>query len=540
MSYTALYRKFRPNTFEDVKGQDHIVTTLKNQIQADRIGHAFLFCGTRGTGKTTVAKILARAVNCEHPVNGSPCNECAACKGILSGTSMNVIEIDAASNNGVDNIREIREEVAYRPTQGKYKVYIIDEVHMLSAGAFNALLKTLEEPPSYVIFILATTEAHKIPVTILSRCQRYDFHRISIDTITERLKELMEKEQVDAEERALRYVAKAGDGSMRDSLSLLDQCIAFYLGEKLTYDRVLDVLGTVDHEVFSRLLRQVLAGNVSGCIHILEELLTGGKELGQFVSDFTWYLRNLLLVKTSEHAEEVLDVSTENLQALLEESEMIESDTLMRYIRVFSELSSQLRYATQKRVMVEIGLIKLCRPAMETNLDSVLDRLRVLEEKMERGVPVIAAQGAAEGISYGKGGSSFVEETEREPDVKPEKAAPEDLQKIKNNWKMIVGQTEGMFKSFLSTAVPKYNGDTGENKLFVEFTNDLAQNCVEDPAKKELLEALITRQIGKSVEVEMLLKKRDSHKELAEISVDDILKQAVHMDIVVEDEPDEE
>ena len=540
MSYTALYRKFRPNTFEDVKGQDHIVTTLKNQIQADRIGHAFLFCGTRGTGKTTVAKILARAVNCEHPVNGSPCNKCAACKGILSGTSMNVIEIDAASNNGVDNIREIREEVAYRPTQGKYKVYIIDEVHMLSAGAFNALLKTLEEPPSYVIFILATTEAHKIPVTILSRCQRYDFHRISIDTITERLKELMEKEQVDAEERALRYVAKAGDGSMRDSLSLLDQCIAFYLGEKLTYDRVLDVLGTVDHEVFSRLLRQVLAGNVSGCIHILEELLTGGKELGQFVSDFTWYLRNLLLVKTSEHAEEVLDVSTENLQALLEESEMIESDTLMRYIRVFSELSSQLRYATQKRVMVEIGLIKLCRPAMETNLDSVLDRLRVLEEKMERGVPVIAAQGVTEGISYGEGGSSFVEETEREPDVKPEKAAPEDLQKIKNNWKMIVGQTEGMFKSFLSTAVPKYNGNTGENKLFVEFTNDLAQNCVEDPAKKELLEALITRQIGKSVEVEMLLKKRDSHKELAEISVDDILKQAVHMDIVVEDEPDEE
>lgn len=540
MSYTALYRKFRPNTFEDVKGQDHIVTTLKNQIQADRIGHAFLFCGTRGTGKTTVAKILARAVNCEHPVNGSPCNECAACKGILSGTSMNVIEIDAASNNGVDNIREIREEVAYRPTQGKYKVYIIDEVHMLSAGAFNALLKTLEEPPSYVIFILATTEAHKIPVTILSRCQRYDFHRISIDTITERLKELMEKEQVDAEERALRYVAKAGDGSMRDSLSLLDQCIAFYLGEKLTYDRVLDVLGTVDHEVFSRLLRQVLAGNVSGCIHILEELLTGGKELGQFVSDFTWYLRNLLLVKTSEHTEEVLDVSTENLQALLEESEMIESDTLMRYIRVFSELSSQLRYATQKRVMVEIGLIKLCRPAMETNLDSVLDRLRVLEEKMERGVPVIAAQGVTEGISYGEGGSSFVEETEREPDVKPEKAAPEDLQKIKNNWKMIVGQTEGMFKSFLSTAVPKYNGNTGENKLFVEFTNDLAQNCVEDPAKKELLEALITRQIGKSVEVEMLLKKRDSHKELAEISVDDILKQAVHMDIVVEDEPDEE
>ena len=218
MSYTALYRKFRPQEFEDVKGQEHIVTTLKNQIKADRIGHAYLFCGTRGTGKTTVAKIFAKAVNCEHPVDGSPCGKCPVCQGIAAGTSMNVIEIDAASNNGVDNIRQIREEVSYRPTEGKYKVYIIDEVHMLSAGAFNALLKTLEEPPAYVIFILATTEAHKIPITILSRCQRYDFHRISIDTITDRLAELMRTEQVDVEERALRYVAKAGDGSMRSIL----------------------------------------------------------------------------------------------------------------------------------------------------------------------------------------------------------------------------------------------------------------------------------------------------------------------------------
>ena len=219
MSYTALYRKFRPDNFADVKGQDHIVTTLTNQIKHNRIGHAYLFCGTRGTGKTTVAKILAKAVNCEHPVNGSPCNECAMCKAIQAGTAMNVIEIDAASNNGVDNIREIREEVSYRPTEGKYKVYIIDEVHMLSTGAFNALLKTLEEPPSYVMFILATTEAHKIPITILSRCQRYDFHRITIDTIAARLDELLKVEGVEAEEKAVRYVAKAGDGSMRIALT---------------------------------------------------------------------------------------------------------------------------------------------------------------------------------------------------------------------------------------------------------------------------------------------------------------------------------
>ena len=246
MSYQALYRKFRPQEFDDVKGQDHIVTTLKNQIKADRIGHAYLFCGTRGTGKTTIAKIFAKAVNCEHPVDGSPCGECPTCRAIAAGNSMNVIEIDAASNNGVDNIRQIREEVEYRPTEGKYKVYIIDEVHMLSIGAFNALLKTLEEPPAYVIFILATTEAHKIPITILSRCQRYDFRRISIDTITARLRELMDAEQVTVEDRALRYIAKAGDGSMRDALSLLDQCIAFYLGQELTYDKVLDTLGAVD------------------------------------------------------------------------------------------------------------------------------------------------------------------------------------------------------------------------------------------------------------------------------------------------------
>ena len=241
MSYTALYRKWRPRVFGDVKGQDHIVTTLQNQIRSERIGHAYLFCGTRGTGKTSVAKIFAKAVNCEHPVNG----ECPSCQQIQAGTSLNVVEIDAASNNGVENIREIRDQVQYPPTEGKYRVYIIDEVHMLSTGAFNALLKTLEEPPSYVIFILATTEVHKIPITVLSRCQRYDFRRITVDTIADRLKELTDAEGMAVEDRALRYVAKAGDGSMRDALSLLDQCAAFHYGETLTYENVLDVPGAV-------------------------------------------------------------------------------------------------------------------------------------------------------------------------------------------------------------------------------------------------------------------------------------------------------
>ena len=380
MSYTALYRKFRPQEFEDVKGQEHIVTTLKNQIKADRIGHAYLFCGTRGTGKTTAAKIFAKAVNCEHPVDGSPCGTCEACRAIAAGNSMNVIEIDAASNNGVENIRQIREEVEYAPTEGKYKVYIIDEVHMLSIGAFNALLKTLEEPPSYVIFILATTEVHKIPITILSRCQRYDFHRISIETISARLTELLEKENVAAEERAVRYIAKAADGSMRDALSLLDQCIAFYLGEELTYEHVLEVLGAVDTEVFSSLLRRILGQDIVGAIEQLEEIIIQGRELGQFVTDFTWYLRNLLLVQSSDDMEEVLDMSAENLTLLKEEAKMVEAETLFRYIRIFSELSNQVKYSSQKRILIEIALIKLCRPQMERDEASVLERISRIEK----------------------------------------------------------------------------------------------------------------------------------------------------------------
>lgn len=395
MSYTALYRKFRPSVFDEVKGQDHIVTTLKNQIKAGRIGHAYLFTGTRGTGKTTIAKIFARAVNCEHPIDGSPCEECAACRAIASGTSMNVIEIDAASNNGVDNIREIVDEVSYSPAEGKYKVYIIDEVHMLSIGAFNALLKTLEEPPSYVIFILATTEVHKIPITILSRCQRYDFKRITIDTIAARLQELAQKEDVLVEEKALRYIAKAADGSMRDGLSLFDQCIAFHIGETLTFDKVLDVLGAVDTEVFSRLVREVMTYNVVGCIQILEEVVMQGRELSQFVLDFTWYLRNLMLLKAvstdgsqMQAMENIMEVSSDNLLRLKEEAEMIETESLLRYIRIMSELSGQLRYATGKRILIEIALIKLCKPAMEMDIDSVLERVRAVEQQVEQGIVV--------------------------------------------------------------------------------------------------------------------------------------------------------
>ena len=472
MSYTALYRKFRPDTFADVKGQDAIVKTLKNQIRADRIGHAYLFCGTRGTGKTTIAKIMAKAVNCEHPVDGNPCNECPTCKAIAAGTSMNVIEIDAASNNGVDNIREIRDEVAYSPTTGKYKVYIIDEVHMLSIGAFNALLKTLEEPPSYVIFILATTESAKIPVTILSRCQRYDFRRIPMETIERRLRELADKEQVDVEEKALRYIAKKADGGMRDALSLLDQCIAFYLGETLTYDNVLEVLGAVDTDEFSKMLREILLSKIPQVMTHLEELVMQGRDLGQFVTDFTWYLRNLLLLKTSDDCEDVLDVSSENLIQLQEEAGMVREDTLMRFIRILSDLSNQLRSAASKRVLLEIALIKMCRPETQNDEISVLERVRRLEKQIESGVVVHQAQGGSYGygedyqdqdwsrFGVASGGTAGAEaagtpsgNAASMPEEPPEKAASEDLQKVMQNWRSIISAApEKRFKTVLASA----------------------------------------------------------------------------------------
>lgn len=522
MSYTALYRKFRPAEFGDVKGQDHIITTLQNQIKANRIGHAYLFCGTRGTGKTTVAKIFARAVNCEHPVDGSPCGECEMCRSIMAGTSMNVIEIDAASNNGVDNIREIKEEVTYRPTEGRYKVYIIDEVHMLSSGAFNALLKTLEEPPEYVIFILATTEAHKIPVTIMSRCQHYDFKRITIETISNRMLDLMAKEQVDVEDKAIRYIAKAADGSMRDALSLLDQCIAFYLGQKLTYDNVLEVLGAVDTDVFSRLLRNIIRRDVPKVLDTVEELVMQGRELTQLSTDLTWYLRNLLLVKTSDMIEDVLDVSTENLMQLKEEAEMVEADMLLRYIRIFSELSEQLRYATQKRVLLEVALIKLCTPAMDVEKDSLLDRIRALEEKLEQGLAV-AAQGQA-GMPGGNPGGSYSAGVYPDGtpvgypiggcpgDVYPQgtfgaavqkeapRAVPEDVQEVVKNFRSIVQDVSAPAGIYLKKARLSLGG---ENRLLVVLPDSLGASVVGTEEHIKELEDLIEKRIGKKVEVEV-------------------------------------
>ena len=495
MSYTALYRKFRPGEFDEVKGQEHIVTTLQNQIQTDRIGHAYRFCRTTGTGKTTIAKILAKAVNCQEPVHGNPCNKCETCQKINRQTSMNVIEIDAASNNGVANVRDIIDEVQYSPAEGRYKVYIIDEVHMLSTGAFNALLKTLEEPPSYVIFILATTEPHKIPVTIHSRCQRYDFRRISIDTIASRLKEITDREEVQAEDRALRYIAKTADGSMRDALSLLDQCIAFYLGQELTYEKALQVLGAVDTVVYSKMFRYLVSQDVIGCMELINEMMMAGRDLNQFISEFIWYLRGLMLVDASGQGNELLDVSQEQMLQMQEEAGMIDVDMLIRYIHILSDLSNQIRYASQKRVLVEIMFIKLCRPQMDQEQDftTLSARMAAIEKRLEEGVPAVAPVSAAKAQNMPKEG-------EEKPKILP-KALPADISEVIQRWNEILMAYGQPGENMLSQA-KKVVSEQGS--LLLQFTDKLSEDFFLQNDRQELqcLQEVIQNLLGKEVLVE--------------------------------------
>lgn len=536
MSYTALYRKWRPTSFEEVRGQDHIVKTLKNQINSGRIGHAYLFCGTRGTGKTSIAKIFARAVNCEHPVDGSPCGECSMCRQIAEGASLNVVEIDAASNNGVENIRDIREQVQYPPTDGRYRVYIIDEVHMLSIGAFNALLKTLEEPPSYVIFILATTEVHKIPITILSRCQRYDFKRISIDTIAGRLAELTQAEQIDVDDRALRYVARAADGSMRDALSLLDQCVAFHFGEKLTYDNVLEVLGAVDNRVFSKLFQAVLASDTKACIREIEEMIIQGRDLSQLVNDFVWYMRNLLIAKTTDEPGDMLDMSEENLAVLKEEAAGVDTETLMRYIRIFSELSGQLRYASQKRILVEIAFIKLTAPSMEQNLDSILQRITLLEQKMQE-MPDNLQKLASLAPAAGQAASSKTAVVETPPEPKTVSLPPaqyEDLMLMRKEWGRIASLSQLVGSIRLS--LPKTSVEpAGEGCLCIVCTDENTFGIINREPELKNLQEVVQEKYKKTLQFKVRLESSAVPQRTVYVSDED-LKNAIHTDVIVEED----
>lgn len=391
MAYTALYREWRPKNFEDVVGQEHITTTLKNQIQNDRIAHAYLFCGTRGTGKTSTAKVMAKALNCLNPVNGDPCNECEMCKKINEGLAIDVTELDAASNNGVDKIRDIIDDAKYPPQEARFKVYIMDEVHMLSMGAVNAFLKTLEEPPANVIFILATTDPQKLPITILSRCQRFDFKRISKSDISDRLRKIVGAQGVLADEKSLELISRVSDGAMRDALSILDQAIAMGDGS-VNYDSVVGMLGLVTNEYLFDITSAIIERNIQKAMNIIEEVVYAGKDINLFIKDLTGHFRNLLMAKVTNNPEEVLDMSMENINLIKEQGSRIRVEEIMRDIRILQEAEGNAKISKQARLYLELATIKMCKIEYDTSSEVILARINRLEEAIKSGKIQVATQ----------------------------------------------------------------------------------------------------------------------------------------------------
>lgn len=387
MSYQAIYRKYRPTTFEDVYGQSHITRVLKNQIKAGNLAHAYLFSGTRGTGKTSTAKILSRAVNCLHPVDGNPCNECEICRGLLDESIYDVVEMDAASNNSVEDIRELKEKVKYLPTKAAKKVYIIDEVHMLSKGAFNALLKTLEEPPAHLLFILATTEPQKLPATIVSRCQRYEFHRLSVEDMTRNMTQILVQMGREANPSALRLIARNSEGAMRDALSILDQCTAANAG-RIEVEDVLSVLGSVQDEVLFELISALQERNARTVLSVIDTMVMKGKDLRQFTRELVHTFRNLMIVQVSTELEDLLQCTDEQIEGYRQLAARYPREEIIRYLSGISGLETQLAYATTPRILLEAGLIRLMNQPDEKTWEGLLERIRRLEEG---GVAVAAA-----------------------------------------------------------------------------------------------------------------------------------------------------
>ncbi len=414
MAYQAIYRRWRPKVFDDVIGQTHITKTLKNQIINDSTAHAYLFCGTRGTGKTSTAKILARAVNCLNPQNGNPCNECDVCKGLLDESILDVTELDGASKNKVENIREIIDDVMFLPSVARKKVYIIDEVHMVTTSAFNALLKTLEEPPAHVMFILATTELNKVPITVLSRCQQFEFRRITNRDIASRMETILAEDGIAAEPAALSLVAELGDGSMRDALSILDKCVGAMEGT-LSYDDVVKIVGIADNEALFDIASCLAEGNTKGALEKLDEVIEKGKELGLFAERLLKYLRDILVVKVTGNSEDFLNTSAENKEKIESLTEQFSKERLIRAIDLLCETYTQARYSGFSRTLYEMALVKMCEPAMQETEEAWKDRIAVLEEKLAKGVVMQQApvqEGAEKSEKSEK--TEKVEKTEKE------------------------------------------------------------------------------------------------------------------------------
>lgn len=405
MGYTALYREWRPKTFDDVVGQEHITTTLKNEILNDRIAHAYLFCGTRGTGKTSTAKVMAKALNCLNPHDGEPCNECEMCRKINEGLAIDVTELDAASNNGIDKIRDIIDDTKYPPQEAKYKVYIMDEVHMLSVGAVNAFLKTLEEPPKNVIFILATTDPQKLPITILSRCQRFDFKRINQKEISARLRRITDAQNVECEEKSLDLIARVCDGAMRDALSILDQAIA--MGDnKINYTDLVSILGLVTNEYLFDITDAIIERNVEKAMVIVDKLVYSGKDMQLFIKDLIAHFRNLLMAKVTTNPEEVLDMSLENITLIKKQGRKIRVEEIMRAIRILQEAEANSKMSKQSRLYLELSIIKMCKIEYDTSNEVILARMNKLEESLKNGTIQVSDVQANTANNQGKASES--------------------------------------------------------------------------------------------------------------------------------------
>lgn len=502
MSYIALYREWRPKTFNSIVGQEHITRILKNQIKQKRIAHAYLFCGTRGTGKTSTAKVMAKAVNCLHPVDGEPCGKCEICTGIDNGSIMDVVEIDAASNNGVDNIRELRDDVKYLPSKCSYKVYIIDEVHMLSTAAFNALLKTLEEPPAHIIFILATTEYQKVPATILSRCQRFDFKRIRVADIVDRLKAIAKEDNVSVDDRTLNLIARSTDGAMRDALSIFDQCISIGNGI-VTYNDVSSMLGITTDEYLIKVADAVADSNASKCITLVDDLINNGKDVYQFIKDLTMHFRNLLVCRLGDAAVDLLNVSQETFDGLRAQTKKFSTERIMRNINILSAAETDAKWVSQPRIILEMALLKMCKRELDADVDSLLERVARLEDILscrEVYVP------PADGKDVVKGDSGKKDEAGKDTEKPREEKSrtdghhsdyDEQFKDILKKWPDIINAiNKGGHKILYSSILQGKPIGLSDGVMTVGFEYDFPKRQLESDENKKLVEGYILSVCG--------------------------------------------
>lgn len=558
--HKALYREYRPQKFSDVVGQEHIIRTLKNEIMSGNIAHAYMFSGTRGTGKTTAAKIFARAVNCLNPKDGEPCNECESCKSILNDSTVDIFEIDAASNNSVDDVREIRESVKYTPANSKYKVYIIDEAHMLSKGASNALLKTIEEPPEYVVFIFATTEPNKMIPTVLSRCQRFDFKRITVEEMKERMRYICSKEGVEVEEDALSVIARNSQGALRDALSILDRCILF--GDKhLKYEDVVEILGIVNVDEIFGLADDIITHNVAAALKKIDSFISSGKDIEILSSELLEHMRNLMIcLAAGDSAKEIISVSDDEFDRMKKSIENTDIDNVIRIINILSEIQNNLKYATDKRTIFEVGIIKTIKPTYDTNKEALEERVKYLEKVIESGNITVSARKAEpldgedvfdeaeEEVVKPKKYKTFRSKSSSKKSKKYEEMKSEDLKKIERLWDKILDKMKQDRKMPVrAMLLEKKNLKEHNGVLYIIFGEKFAfaKKSLSDHGNSEYIESVVKDIVHKNFSVKVILESEadminmDIEKE--EDKGEELLKQVVDPELIeVRDSMDEE